>query len=107
MEKTESGYKCPSSGCYWETKYQYRNAKRDFKRHWDTFHIPPEEEPTEVILDFCAYCGVLLPEGVGLEDNLTCHNCSQPIDDRGDRCQGTFSGQDAEKMRQGAEGEGT
>ena len=52
-----------------------------------------------VILDFCGYCGVILNEGQGLEENPHCFNCGADVTARDKRCQGIFSEEDANKMR--------
>lgn len=53
---------------------------------------------TRLILDFCAHCGVLLPEGLGLEDLPRCDVCDNGVKDRGDRIQGIFSKEDFIKI---------
>lgn len=40
------GYKCPD--CDWTTKYQYRNAKKAFKRHWMEYHHDEKNKREEV-----------------------------------------------------------
>ena len=52
------------------------------------------------ILDFCGYCGSLLEEGQGLEEEPRCLNCGNLVKDRDNRVQGTFSALDADRLHQ-------
>lgn len=53
----------------------------------------------KVILDFCAECGTLLQEGLGLEPEPKCPNCGEDVSERMFRIQGTFDKSEAEKLR--------
>lgn len=53
----------------------------------------------EIILDFCAHCGVLCESGQGLEINPRCLNCHGPLKERKHRAQGVFSEEDAVKLQ--------
>lgn len=50
------------------------------------------------ILDFCAECGVLLTEGLGIEPEPECPNCGADVAERDKRCQGEFSEEDGKKL---------
>ncbi len=47
------------------------------------------------IMSFCAECGVLLPEGLGLKDVPRCPTCGNYTKMRAARFEGTFSELDA------------
>lgn len=51
------------------------------------------------ILDFCRNCGVLLPEGFGLEEEPLCENCGAGVKEKSARIQGVFSTDDAEALQ--------
>ena len=51
-----------------------------------------------VILDFCASCGIVLPEGLGLDNDPECPICDNNEKNRRCRIQGTFSEEDAKKF---------
>jgi hypothetical protein len=51
------------------------------------------------ILDFCGCCGVLLEEGLGLEEEPTCSNCGVSVKDLKDRIQGSFTEEDATRLK--------
>ncbi|KKK75578.1 hypothetical protein LCGC14_2872310 [marine sediment metagenome] len=51
------------------------------------------------ILSFCAECGVLLPEGMGREEDPECVNCGRILTDRSNRIEGTFPQSEAEKLK--------
>lgn len=50
------------------------------------------------ILSFCAACGVLLPVGIGNEEDPRCPNCDASVDKREDRIEGEFEEEEAEKL---------
>ena len=47
------------------------------------------------ILDFCGGCGSLLPEGLGLEPEPRCLNCSSHVKKKEDRIEGVFTDESA------------
>ena len=54
------------------------------------------------ILDFCAHCGSLLPESLVdfLDEDCRCDHCDNRVNERGDRIQGTFTSEEAKKMKE-------
>lgn len=56
------------------------------------------ERKLDVILDFCAWCGTLLPEGLGQEDRPCCPNCGESI--KTERIQGWFETAEADALKE-------
>lgn len=51
-------------------------------------------------LSFCGFCGVILPEGLGLQDHSDCPNCDSDVSKREHRPEGTFSEIDATRLKE-------
>lgn len=56
---------------------------------------------TTIILDFCANCGELLPDGLGVKIEATCPMCDEPVKERRQRLQAYCeSAEEAAKLRE-------
>lgn len=56
------------------------------------------------ILSFCGGCGILLPSGLGNEEDSSCTNCNHNVKEKSDRIEGVFAEEDAQRLLQVLEG---
>jgi hypothetical protein len=50
------------------------------------------------ILDFCGFCGALVPEGGAIEESPRCDECDNDIYRREHRIQGEFTEEEARRL---------